>query len=129
MVFMLPEKQLTDAEEEVMQALWAIEKGVVRDILDRMAEPKPAYNTVSTVVRVLEAKGYIDHKAYGKTHEYFPLISKEEYSRFLTKDLVSNYFGGSFKKMLSFFVEEKNIRMKDLDDLLNDLETRKKAKK
>ena len=72
-------RELTRAEQEIMQVLWRIEKGFVKDVLEELPEPKPAYNTVSTVIRILEQKGFVEHKAYGKTHEYFPAISKEKY--------------------------------------------------
>lgn len=72
-------RELTRAEEQVMQILWIIKKGFVKDILERIDEPKPAYNTVSTIVRILQEKGFVSHKAYGRTHEYFPIISKSDY--------------------------------------------------
>ena len=111
-------KELTKAEEQVMHHLWELEKAFVKDIRSRMPEPKPAYNTVSTIVRILEDKGFVGHKAYGKTHEYFPLISKEEYSRFTAGNLVSNYFNGSVKELVSFFVRERKLDVNDLDEIL-----------
>lgn len=114
-------KELTKAEEEIMQVLWELEKGFVKDILDRLPEPKPAYNTVSTIVRILETKGFADHKAYGKTHEYFPLLSKEDYRRFRMNGMVENYFDGSVSQLVSFFVKEKNISAKELDELLKEM--------
>ena len=85
-------RELTRAEEQVMQSLWKIEKGFVKDILDQFSEPKPAYNTVSTIVRILQDKGFIAHKAYGRTHEYFPLVSKDEYSKSHLNSFVKDYF-------------------------------------
>ena len=79
-------KELTKAEDQVMQILWKLEKGVVKDIMEVMPDPKPAYNTVSTIVRILETKGFVDHKAYGKTHEYFPKITKEKYTKFYLRN-------------------------------------------
>lgn len=114
-------KELTKAEKEIMQVLWELEKGFVKDILERLPEPKPAYNTVSTIVRILETKGFVNHKAYGKTHEYFPAVSKEEYRRFVTEDIVENYFGGSVSDLVSFFVKEKEISVKELDELLKEM--------
>ena len=114
-------KELTKAEELVMQLLWKLEKAFVKDIIEKMSEPKPAYNTVSTIVRILEKKGFIGHNAYGKTHEYFPLISKKEYTRSFMKNFMRNYFSGSFQEMVSFFVKEDNMSMSDLDELMEDV--------
>lgn len=115
-------KELTKAEEQVMQILWDLKKGFVKDILARMPEPKPAYNTVSTIVRILETKGFIDHKAYGKTHEYFPLIEKDDYSNFYPKNFVSNYFGGSFQRLVSFFARENDLNTRELEEMLKYVE-------
>lgn len=114
-------KDLTKAEEQVMQHLWNLEKGFIKDILSRMPEPKPAYNTVSTIVRILEEKGFVGHTAYGKTYEYYPLVSKEDYSKFTATNLLSNYFNGSVKELVSFFVKEKEIDMADLDEILKSM--------
>jgi len=111
-------KELTKAEEQVMQVLWEIQKGFVKDILDKLPEPKPAYNTVSTIVRILEKKGFVSYQAYGKTHEYFPLILKENYTRTFLKNFVGNYFGGSYRQLVSFFAKEENMDLKELDQLL-----------
>jgi len=105
-----------------MHHLWELDKAFVKDILARMPEPKPAYNTVSTIVRILEEKGFVAHRAYGKTHEYYPLISKEDYSRFTTGNLVSNYFNGSAKDLVSFFVRERKLDVSDLDEILKAME-------
>jgi BlaI family transcriptional regulator, penicillinase repressor len=99
-------KELTKAEDQIMQILWALKKGFVKDIVEEMPEPKPAYNTVSTIVRILEKKGFIGYKAYGKTHEYFPLITKEKYTRFYLNNLVKGYFNGSVQSLVSFFAKE-----------------------
>ncbi len=115
------EKELTKAEEQVMQILWKIKKGFVKDILDHMSEPKPAYNTVSTIVRILEAKGFVGHHAYGKTHEYFPLITRPEYTKFYFRNFLSGYFGGSFAGLVSFFAKEEDLNINELEDLLNEL--------
>jgi len=111
-------KELTKAEEQVMQVLWDIQKGFVKDILDKLPEPKPAYNTVSTIVRILEKKGFVSYQAYGKTHEYFPLILKENYTSTFLKNFVSNYFGGSYQQLVSFFAKEENMNLKELDQLM-----------
>ena len=115
-------KELTKAEEQVMQILWELKKGFVKDILAKIPEPKPAYNTVSTIVRILETKGFVGHKAYGKTHEYFPLIEKSDYSNFYLKNFVSNYFGGSFQKLVSFFAQENDLNTKELEEMMKYVE-------
>ena len=108
---------LTKAEEEVMQVLWGIGKGFVNDILDRFPEPKPAYNTVSTIVRILEQKGFLGFEAFGKSHRYYPLVTKEDYSKSNLNLMVQNYFGGSFKQLVSFFVKEENLSLKEIEEL------------
>jgi predicted transcriptional regulator len=118
---------LTKAEEQVMQILWEMGEGIVKDIRDRFNEPKPARNTVSTVVRVLERKGFAGHKAYGNTHLYYPLVSKEEYSRSQLFRLLDGYFNNSFPALASFFAREKDLTLKELEDLLE--ETRKELRK
>lgn len=114
-------KQLTKAEEEIMHLLWKQERAFVKNLIAEMPEPKPAYNTVSTVIRVLEKKGFVGHQAYGKTHEYFPLISKKEYTRRFMRNFISNYFSGSFQEMVSFFAKEDNMSLSDLELLLKDV--------
>ncbi|MBA9076804.1 putative transcriptional regulator [Rufibacter quisquiliarum] len=111
-------KELTKAEEQVMQVLWNINQGFVKDILDQLPEPKPAYNTVSTIVRILEKKGFVSYKAYGKTHEYFPLVARDEYRHFYLKNFLGGYFGGSFKKLVSFFAKEENMDLQELEEML-----------
>jgi BlaI family transcriptional regulator, penicillinase repressor len=111
-------RELTRAEEEIMMELWTLERAFVKDIIEQMPEPKPAYNTVSTIIRILETKGFVDHQAYGRTHEYFPLISKEEYRSFATEKLMEVYFENSIEAMLSFFVKEKKVNAKDLDEMM-----------
>ena len=116
-------KDLTRAEEEIMQILWTIEKGFVKDVLENMPDPKPAYNTVSTIVRILEKKGFVGHKAYGKTHEYFPLVDKDEYSNNLMKSMVKNYFSNSFQQMVSFFASNKKLSLNELEEIKNIMES------
>jgi len=120
-------KELTKAEDQIMQILWTIEKGFVKDIMDHLPEPKPAYNTVSTIVRILEKKGFVGYKAYGKTHEYFPLIAKENYTRFYLNNMVKGYFNGSFQNLVSFFAKE-NLNVSDIDKLMSELENLKNKK-
>ena len=114
-------KELTKAEEQVMQLLWKKEKAFVKDLVEVMPDPKPAYNTVSTIIRILEKKGFVDHTAYGKTHEYYPLISRKEYTRSFMKNFMRNYFSGSFQEMVSFFAKEDNMSLSDLDELMEDV--------
>ncbi len=110
-------KQLTKAEEQVMQILWKIDKGFVKDIISHFNDPKPAYNTVSTIIRILEKKGFIDHKAYGKTHEYYPIIEKKVYAKNYFKGFLKGYFNNSFKRMVSFFTKEENFSIEELEKL------------
>ncbi len=114
-------KELTKAEQQIMKILWEIEKGFVKDIIDKMPSPKPAYNTVSTIVRILVKKEFVGFKSYGKSHEYYPIIGKDEYRSFFMKNLVSDYFSGSFQKMVSFFAKEHNMDITELDELLNEV--------
>jgi predicted transcriptional regulator len=120
-------RELTKAEEEIMRVLWQLKKGFVKDVLAELPEPKPAYNTVSTIIRILEKKGMVDYTAYGKTHEYYPLITEEAYRRFQTEQLMSNYFDNSLKKLVSFFVQDKNISLNEADEIIK-LLNRKKDK-
>jgi len=118
-------KELTKAEDQVMQILWTLKNGFVKDIVEQMPEPKPAYNTISTIVRILEAKGFVDHKAYGKTHEYFPLISKEKYTKFYLNNMLKGYFNGSFKNLVSFFAKENKLDSKAIEKLLDEIKNQK----
>jgi predicted transcriptional regulator len=119
--------QLTKAEEQVMQILWDMENGLVKDIRDSFSDPKPARNTVSTVLRVLEKKGFVGHKAYGNVYLYHPLVSKSDYSKSQLFGLMESYFNNSFPAMASFFAREKDLTLKELDDLLED--TRRELKR
>ncbi len=118
--------RLTKAEEQVMLVLWAKEQAFVRDIIVALPDPKPAYNTVSTVVRILEQKGFVTHEAFGRSHRYAALISQETYSRSEMDKLVSDHFGGSAKRMLNFFIEEQSLSVKDLDEILQTLKDQSK---
>ena len=121
-------KELTKAEDQIMQILWKLEKGFVKDIIDKMPTPKPAYNTVSTIIRILEKKGFVGYKAYGKTHEYFPLVAKEKYTKFYLNNMISGYFNGSFQNLVSFFAKEEKLDLRDIDTLMKKLEELKKQK-
>lgn len=115
--------QLTRAEEQVMQILWDLGEGLVKDIRDRFDEPRPARNTVSTVVRILEKKGFVDHKSYGNVYLYFPVVSREDYSRHQLFGLLEGYFDNSFPAMASFFAREKDLTLAEMEELID--ETRK----
>mgnify|MGYP001261638556 CR=1 FL=1 len=114
-------KALTKAEEDIMQVLWQLEKANVKQIIKVLPEPKPAYNTVSTIVRILESKGFVDYEKQGKGHVYFPILKKQDYSNQSLNKLVENYFQGSFKSMVSFFVKKNDIDIKELENILNEI--------
>lgn len=111
-------KDLTRAEEQIMQVMWQLDSAFVKEVIDHLPEPKPAYNTVSTIIRILEVKGFIGHEAYGKSHKYHPLISKDEYKRHATEKLLGNYFENSVESMFSFFVKEEKLDLSDVDEIL-----------
>lgn len=111
-------QELTKAELELMNIIWKEDKVFVHDILDELPEPKPAYNTVSTLVRILEKKGFVGHKAYGKTHEYYPLISKEEYTSRYMAGVLDNFFDGSLSRLVNFFSRNKSISVEETDKIL-----------
>lgn len=115
---------LTKAEEQVMQYIWKLEKGFLKDVLDLFPEPKPHTNTVSTILKVLKDKLFIDYHVYGRQHEYFPLVSKEQYSGKTMNSLVKNYFKGSYKNAVSFLVEKNEMTVEDLEMLLNELKNK-----
>jgi BlaI family penicillinase repressor len=112
--------QLTKAEEQIMHMLWDMQEGIVKDIRNRFPEPRPARNTVSTVVRILEKKGFVGHRANGKLHVYHPLVTKKEYSKNQLFGLMESYFNNSFPAMASFFAKEKDLSIKELEELLED---------
>jgi len=114
-------KELTRAEEQIMQALWKLGRAFVKDVVEEFPEPRPAYNTVSTIIRILEKKGYVDHKAYGKTHEYHPLISKDDYKKKFFKSFLDRFFGNSFPEMVSFFAGGRDLSLGELEEIQNRL--------
>lgn len=109
--------ELTKAEEQVMHVLWKIERGFVKDVIEKLDEPKPAYNTVSTIIRILEKKGFVDHKAYGKTHEYFPIVSKKEYTKSFFGSFLQKYFSNSFQQLVSFFSNENDLSLEEMEKI------------
>ena len=111
-------EELTKTEERIMQVLWKLEKAFVKDIIEELEEePKPPYNTISSIVRLLEKKGYVNYKAYGKTYEYFPAISKEDYTKTTFSKLFSGYFDNSPASLLSFMVKEEKLSASDIEEL------------
>jgi len=114
-------KTLTKAEEQIMQVLWELGKTSVSKVIDQLPEPKPAYNTVSTIIRILENKEFVGHEQKGRGYLYFPLVGKKVYSQQTAKKLADNYFEGSFKSMVSFFIKEKNMDIEELEDILKQL--------
>ncbi|MEM6801891.1 MAG: BlaI/MecI/CopY family transcriptional regulator [Bacteroidota bacterium] len=111
-------EQLTKAEEKIMQILWELEEGFVKDIIAQMPPPPPPYTSVSTIVRILEEKGFVDHKSYGRSYQYFPKVSKEDYRKFSFRKLMSNYFEGSLESVVSYMVKEEELGKAELEELL-----------
>ncbi len=114
-------QSLTKAEEQIMQYLWKLQKGFLKDVLELFPEPKPHTNTVSTILKVLKEKGFVDYEVFGRQHQYFPLITKEQYTGKSMKSLVKNYFKGSYKNVVSFLVEKNEMSVEDLEMLLKEL--------
>jgi BlaI family transcriptional regulator, penicillinase repressor len=119
-------KTLTKAEEQVMQAVWKIKEGFIRDIMDTLPTPKPHQNTVATILKILVEKEFVAVNVIGRQHQYHPLISKKAYSKASIKNLVKGYFGGSFSEAVSFMVKENSLSMEELETLLNQLKKEKK---
>ncbi|MGH1338910.1 MAG: BlaI/MecI/CopY family transcriptional regulator [Aureispira sp.] len=118
--------KLTRVEEEIMHIIWKLERCTVRDVIEQLPQtPKPPHSTISSVVRILEKKGFLDHKAYGRTYEYFPIIEKEAYSKENLTDLLRNYFGGSAKRLVSFLVNKEDLSVDDLSEMAERLEEHK----
>jgi BlaI family transcriptional regulator, penicillinase repressor len=118
-------QKLTKAEEEIMHMFWDKGPSLVSALIEDMPEPKPPHSSVSSIVRILEKKGFLDHKTYGKTYEYFALISKKQYSGFSIKKLVSNYFEGSVNELVSFLVKENDITLSELEEIKHQLSEKK----
>ena len=110
--------ELTCAEEQVMQVLWRRGPSYVKDVLPELPTPTPAYNTVSTIIRILEQKGFVGHEAFGRTHRYHALVAQDDYRRFSLRKLLGGYFGGSFSRLVSFFAKEEDLDAHQLEELL-----------
>lgn len=111
-------KTLTKAEEQVMQILWDLKEGVVKDVVEQFEKPRPAYTTVATVLKVLENKGFVSCKKIGNTNLFFPSVKKTEYARFQFSSLLKDYFSGSFPKLATFFAKENNLSLSELEEML-----------
>jgi predicted transcriptional regulator len=114
-------KKLTNTEEHVMHIVWDLGKAFVKDIIAQYPLPKPPYNTISSVVRILEKKGFVSHQTYGNTYQYFPQISRDEYKKFYMRDALKNYFGDSFQNLVSFFTKEENVDIHELETLIDQI--------
>lgn len=114
-------KTLTKAEEQVMQILWRIEKGFLKDILDEIPEPKPHSNTIATMLRILVEKEFVAYEVFGRQHQYYPTVAKDDYSNGSLRSLIGDYFDGSYKEVVSFLVERDKLSISDLELLLNEL--------
>ena len=117
-------KSLTQAEEQIMHILWEIGKGFLKDIITEVTEPKPHNNTIATILKILVEKGFADYEVFGRQHRYFPLMKKDDYSKGSLKNLVSDYFDGSYKEVVSFLVEKDQLSIQELELLLNELKTK-----
>ncbi len=115
-------KELTRAEEQVMQAIWSIQQGFANEIVAAIDPPRPAYNTILTVVRILEKKGFVGHTTFNKSNRYYPLVSREDYSSQILGRMARNYFGSSFRNMVSFLVDKQAVSLEDLEALTKELE-------
>lgn len=119
-------EKLTNKEEEIIQILWKLKKAFVKEIIEALPSPKPHYNTISTIIRNMEAKGYIKHKAFGKTHQYYPAITKEEYRKSFMRKTINTYFEDSYKNVVSFFAKEEKISVEELKEIIELIENSKK---
>ena len=118
-------KQLTKVEEQFMRVLWDLKEASVKEIIEQLPDPKPAYNTVSTIIRILETKNIVAHKAKGRGYIYYPLVEKTDYSNQSLHKLMDGYFGGSFKSMVSFFVKKNDIDINELESIMKEIEKSK----
>lgn len=119
-------KELTKAELQVMQFLWSMERAYVNDLLEMMPEPKPAYNTVSTIVRILEKKGFVSHESFGKTHRYYPLIDRDSYLNSMMKRILNSFFAGSVSNMVSFLSKKEGLSVDEVGKMMKIIENGKK---
>lgn len=120
---------LTKAEEKAMKILWSIKKGLIRDVVNEYDDPKPAYTTVATIFKILERKGFVGRTPLGNSHEYYPLVERNEYTTQSVKSLVENYFSNSFKRMVSEFSSKENLTTEDMQELIAYFEKQIEGKK
>lgn len=118
-------QKLTNKEEEIMHILWKLEKAFVKEVLAEIKEDQPHYNTLSTIIRNLEDKGYVSYNAYGKTHQYFPIVSKEAYKKRFMNTAIEHYFNNSYKNVVSFFAKEEKISVDELKEIIALIESKK----
>ena len=118
-------EKLTNKEEEIMHILWKLEKAFVKNVMAEIKDEKPHYNTLSTIIRNLEDKGYVSHTAYGKTHQYYPIVKKEDYRKQFMSTAIDNYFNNSYKNMVSFFAKEEKISVEELKEIIQLIENQK----
>ena len=118
-------QKLAKREEQIMQALWKLEKGFVKEIIALLPDPKPHYNSVSTMVRILVDKGFVAYEAFGKTHRYYPLVSKADYQQKEVKGILSKYFGNSYSKMVAHFAQSENISEAELQEIIQMIKNKK----
>jgi predicted transcriptional regulator len=119
-------QKLAKREEQIMQACWHLGKAFIKDIIAELPDPKPHYNSVATMVRILEEKGFLDHEALGNTFRYYPVISKEQYQKHAFDDIVRQYFNNSYSRMLAFFAKEQKISREEIDEILEIIKNQKK---
>lgn len=117
-------QKLTNKEEQIMHIIWKLEKAFVKDVMAEIAEDQPHYNTLSTIIRNLEEKSYVSYQAYGKTHQYFPIVSKEAYKKRFMSTAIENYFNNSYKNVVSFFAKEEKISIEELKEIIALIETK-----
>ena len=118
--------KLAKREEQIMQVFWELEKGLIKEIIPHLPDPKPHYNSVATIVKILEEKGFLDHESIGNVYRYFPIVKREDYQKHAMKDIVSQYFDNSYLRMLAFFAKEQNLSEAELNEILNIIKSNKK---
>ncbi len=118
--------KLTNAEESVLKILWEKEKAFIKEVIEEIQGKKPAYSTVSTIMRILERKGYVSYESFGKSHRYYPLIKREDYTKGVLSHIMNSYFGGSFKEIVNFMSNSNNISISELDEILSELKNENK---
>lgn len=122
-------KSLTRAEEEIMQSLWNLKKAFVKEIIEGLPSPKPHYNTVSTIIGILVEKGFVSYKAYGRSYQYYPTVSKDDYSKRTMKKYLKGYFDGSFANMVSYFAKQKDVNLQEVEEAIKEIKKSKKSGK